>query len=65
MTTATRVPAPVRAVCKKHDLSLEDLLSYLECDLADLEDDDEGDIEHLLEANGFEFCPDPFYGHWH
>ena len=65
MTTATRVPAPVRVICRRYDLSLEELLSHLECDLEDIKDDTEDEIEHFLEANGFDLYPCPFYGHWH
>ena len=54
----TTIPAPVKAVCERYDLSVEEILDCLECDLEDLTDDDEGDIVHLLEANGMDdICP--------
>ena len=54
----TTIPAALKAVCERYDLSVEEILDCLECDLEDLVDDDEGDICHLLEANGMDdVCP--------
>ena len=53
----TTVPAHVKAICDRFDMSLEDLLSYLECDLESLVDSDEDEIEHLLEAHGMDLYP--------
>ena len=50
----TTVPAPVKAICDRYDLTVEEILDCLDCDLEDLVDDDEGDILHLLEANGMD-----------